>query len=199
MGKINSSKKDIFRILLSIAVSGIIFFGFSFIYLKLCRKAGVLKINEADNKKNDIPYSENLPDNMAVNLIFSDESKYSLFFDFKSKEILINQSQKQAKKYIKLNSESSAEIIDNVGGIEIFYQGKKIRCTGVQAINLLSKNSVTKDDIIKAFFESTTKENLTKEKISDILNSGDTDISAYDTYFWQDYISEMLKNVKFNN
>lgn len=197
MGNFNSKRKDIFRILLTVLLSTLIFSGFTFCYLFLCKKAGTVKIKNAENKKNDVPYTDTVPENMDINIIFSDESKMLLSLDFKGNKIVLKEVEKQTEKYIKLNYNSSAEIIDSIGGIELSVNGQNIRCTGVQSMNMLSSDSELKNDIIIAFFSSLKKIDLTKDKISAILNSSDTNISAFDTYFWQDHINSMLNNFIF--
>lgn len=199
MGNFNSKRKDILKFFLTALLSTLIFSGFTFCYLFLCKKTGAVRLQNAENKKNDVPYAESLPENMDINIIFSDESRMLLSLDFKLNKIVLKETENQTEKYIKLNYNSSAEILDSIGGIELSVYGQNVRCTGVQAMNMLSSDSELKNDIISAFFSGLKKIDLTKDNISAILNSTDTNISAIDTYFWQYHINDMLNNFKFIN
>ncbi len=197
MGNFNSKRKDILRVFLTVLLSALIFSGFTFCYLFLCKKAGTVRLKNAENKKNDVPYTDSLPDNMDITIIFSDESKMLLSLDFKGNKIVLKEAESQTEKYIKLNYNSSAEIIDSVGGIELSVNGQNVRCTGVQAMNMLSSDTILRKDIITAFFSALKKTDLTKDKISAILNSADTNISAFDTYFWHYHTNSMVNNFIF--
>ncbi|GEM_PF-3373122 len=193
--RLKEKTKDILRVVFSTAISACVFLLFVIGFIKLCEKTGAIDYKSAETKQSKIPYSKEIPENITVSIRFFDGSVTLAEFDFKNSRLILKEDDSKTKtdRYLIVSENSAAEIIDSIGGIEI----EGMRLTGVQAVQNYSQGILNKKQVICGFFKK-APDNLTGEKISDILNFCETDITALDAYYWSDYISNLCKNASYN-
>ena len=193
--RLKEKTKDILRVVFSTAISACVFLLFVIGFIKLCEKTGAIDYKSAETKQSEIPYSKEIPENITVSIRFFDGSVTLAEFDFKNSELILKEDESKTKtdRYLIVSENSAAEIIDSIGGIEI----ERMRLTGVQAVQNYSQGILNKKQVIYGFFKK-APDNLTGEKISDILNSCETDITALDAYYWNELIPKLCENASYN-
>ncbi len=193
--RLKEKTRDILRVVFSAAISACVFLMFVFGFIKLCEKTDEANYRSAETKQSKIPYSKEIPENITVSIRFFDGSKTLAEFDFKNLRLILKEGESKTKadRYLNVSENSAAEIIDGIGGIEI----RGMRLTGVQAAEQYKCGALNKKQIIEGFFKK-APDNLTESKISDILNSCETDITALDAYYWGELIPKLCKNASYN-
>lgn len=193
--RVKEKTKDILRVVFSTAISACVFLLFVIGFIKLCEKTGAIDYKSAETKQSEIPYSKEIPENITVSIRFFDGSLTLAEFDFKNSRLILKEDDSKTKtdRYLNVSENSAAEIIDSIGGIEI----EGMRLTGVQTAEQYKCGALNKKQIIEGFFKK-APDSLTGNKISDILNSCETDITALDAYYWGELIPKLCKNASYN-
>lgn len=193
--RLKEKTKDILRAVFSAAISACVFLMFVFGFIKLCEKTDEANYRSAETKQSKIPYIREIPENITVLIRFFDGSVTLAEFDFKNSKLILkeNDSETKTDRFLNVSENSAAEIIDIIGGIET----NGLRLTGVQAVVQYRQELLNKKQIIEGFLKK-APDSLTENKISDILNSCETDITALDTYYWGEHIPKLCKNSSYN-
>lgn len=193
--RLKEKTKDILRVVFSAAISACVFLMFVFGFIKLCEKTDEANYRSAETKQSKIPYIREIPENITVLIRFFDGSVTLAEFDFKNSKLILkeNESETKTDRFLNVSENSAAEIIDIIGGIET----SGLRLTGVQAVVQYRQELLNKKQIIEGFLKK-APDSLTENKISDILNSCETDITALDAYYWGEHIPKLCKNSSYN-
>lgn len=193
--RLKEKTKDILRVVFSAAISACVFLMFVFGFIKICEKTDEANYRSAETKQSKIPYIREIPENITVLIRFFDGSVTLAEFDFKNSKLILkeNDSETKTDRFLNVSENSAAEIIDIIGGIET----NGLRLTGVQAVVHYRQELLNKKQIIESFLKK-APDSLTENKISDILNSCETDITALDAYYWGEYIPKLCKNSSYN-
>lgn len=193
--RLKEKTKDILRAVFSAAISACVFLMFVFGFIKLCEKTDEANYRSAETKQSKIPYIREIPENITVLIRFFDGSVTLAEFDFKNSKLILkeNDSETKTDRFLNVSENSAAEIIDIIGGIET----NGLRLTGVQAVVQYRQELLNKKQIIEGFLKK-APDSLTENKISDILNSCETDITALDAYYWGEHIPKLCKNSSYN-
>lgn len=193
--RLKEKTKDILRVVFSAAISACVFLMFVFGFIKLCEKTDEANYRSAETKQSKIPYIREIPENITVLIRFFDGSVTLAEFDFKNSKLILKENECETKtdRFLNVSENSAAEIIDIIGGIET----DGLRLTGVQAVLQYRQELLNKKQIIEGFLKK-APDSLTENKISDILNSCETDITALDAYYWGELIPKLCKNSSYN-
>ena len=193
--RLKEKTKDILRVVFSAAISACVFLMFVFGFIKLCEKTDEANYRSAETKQSKIPYIREIPENITVLIRFFDGSVTLAEFDFKNSKLILKENECETKtdRFLNVSENSAAEIIDIIGGIET----GGLRLTGVQAVVQYRQELLNKKQIIEGFLKK-APDSLTENKISDILNSCETDITALDAYYWGEHIPKLCKNSSYN-
>ena len=161
--------------------------------------------------KYDVPYNR-YPENEGILLTFPNQSAVILYLDFEDSciELLdvekVNENQNVYHGYpvdytISVNYELVEGLINRVGGINLDYNGEKLRYTGSQAVALISQGcdvELRKQFLLK-FFEQLSKNDFSRSDLVYIMENSKSDLSIIDCLDWIDHLPKMSKNITFVN
>ncbi len=186
----------------------ILFFGGSYAYLW-----GSLNQNQqaADKKEYKVPYNS-IPVNCGILVNAPSDRKWLFYLDFTDTNCTviscddIKQDTKTHLGYtvdynVTLDYDTVSGIIDRIGGIELEYEGERLRYTGIQAVDLLymqDSDDIARDIII-AIFGAISKNGFSKSDFVYIIDSGNTDLTVPVCFDWPQYISALCRNFSFAN
>jgi len=202
-------KKQVKTILIVISIvvlCCLIMIGSSYLYLEFS-----LNSAEADGSESSVPYASPLPD--STNLLFTlpDNSGYFVCLNFSDEYISIANIEnvgKHQKEYygqsISFTIDADyiffANMIDRLGGIELYDLGETLRYTGMQILDKAKKSSNKKEfikEIIRKFCFALTQEGMSKDDFIYLIENTKTDLTIPDCYYWPPYISKIAKNIRF--
>lgn len=186
---------------------GMLFFSVSYAYLRY----NINKVAEAQQKDYTVPY-EHVPDNAGIGFLLPDSSAVLVYLNFENGCINVvnieNYDENNSQYYgytvdytIEVTAQLISGIVDRVGGINIQVDGKTLRYTGVQVVELISgnKESNIKSQIIREVFRQISKSGFSKENFVYIIQNTNTDLSLLDCIYWMDYIDNIRGDIKFIN
>lgn len=200
--------KRIFKTALITILCGVIFFGGAYAYLdyNIDKTA-----KEAEQKNYDVQY-EYTPENCGIAFVLPQDNATIVYLDFDNMCIRLlnvkNFDRSLSEYYgytadyiIEIDYELIAGIVDRVGGIELEYDGEKMRYTGVQVIDIIARGQM--DDIEKKIllqiFEKIAKNSFSKDDLVYIIENSKGDLSFADCMDWLDYLKDMSRRVSFIN
>ncbi|MCQ2477805.1 MAG: hypothetical protein MJ091_01115 [Clostridia bacterium] len=197
-------KKKVFSVIYTVVICAILFSSFAYGYLKISAKR---EENRADTKQNNVPYSK-VPQNCGIKFCFSDGSAELIFLDFTDMKVVTvdieeNDSTKKeyfgyiADKTVVCDYNAIKEIVDSVGGIELYENGEILRFTGVQIIDKVSYNTTAdlRKAIVRAVLERISKDGFSTSQFSLIIDLCDTDLTVPECYNFSKYIEEMCLRI----
>lgn len=186
----------------------VLFFGVSYAYL-------YFNFNKpaTDTKRGtyDVPYKR-LPENSGIVLVLPGSSAVMVYLDFKNTCIKLvdvpvfdeNQTVYNglpADFTIRIDYTFIEGMIDRVGGVELEYDGKKMRYTGNQVVSLISQgcDAELRKQLFAKIFHQISKNDFSKSDFVYIIENGKGNLSIIDCLQWIDYIPDMSKNIDFVN
>ena len=200
------SKKRALKSAFIIFCGVLIFFAASFAYLQANLSEPK---SEADIKDYTVPYNTP-PQNKGVVALFPSGSALLINLNFTQGSIYLanlDDYNEQTDSYygynvdftIHLDYETIAGIIDRIGGINLEANGEILRYTGVQITEILSVNAENelKSEIIKAIFETISKNGFSNSDFVYIIENSNTNLTVPDCFYWPDYFSDMCRRVWF--
>lgn len=201
-------KKKIFKNAVLVVLIGALFFGISYAYLDYHIKHPSTNVNQKEEK---IQYKRP-PQNRGIAVTFPQGSALLAYLDFEERQINLLNIEKYDSDcvvyygytvdyVVKANYDLLQEMVDRVGGIDIEQNGKVMRYTGTQVVDLFAYGYTgeIKSQIISQIFSKIAKNNFSKEDIIYLIENCETDISFIDCIAWFDYIKEMSSRVNFVN
>ncbi len=197
--------KKILGLILSFLICVVILVGISYLYFK----TDITHNSEnAQAKKEDVPYFDNTPENTGVLIRLPDNSGLLFYLNFKEEKISavnISQCAKEnawyngyySDKNIYADYDFISELVDRIGGINTVIDGQNIRLTGVDVVSMMKSNKFSIDTaMISALMENIVQNGFSKDDLSFLLSSGDkTDLTLSDCIVWLEYLPEMFKNI----
>ncbi len=200
--------KRIFKVALITFLSGAIFFGAAYTYLDYnLNKA----IKDTDQKDYTVPYVRT-PENCGIVLIFPEGSAILVYLDFESECIRlldIEEFDPSRPEYYGYTADYTVQtsyeliegIVDRVGGIELEYQGEKMRYTGVQVLDLIAYGQAKelKRQMVLQIFDKISKNSFSKDDFVYIIENSESNLSFVDCIDWIDYLKDMSGRVNFVN
>lgn len=151
------------------------------------------------------PYAPELPKNCGIVLEIETEKTF-LYLDFSESKlnVLLNVPKNYEKTIhgysadftVKAESFLVSELIDRIGGIDLKLQDEHLRYTGVQIVELLENEDISKREVVTAIFNKIGKSGLTKSDFIFIIENCETNITIPDCYHWPNYIKTMCENLK---
>lgn len=89
-----------------------------------------------------------------------------------------------------------SELIDRIGGIDLNLETQEFCYTGVQILDLLKNNEISKRELVTAMFEKIGSIGLSSRDFVFIIENCETNIKIPDCYYWPKYIKDMCQNAK---
>ena len=186
----------------------VIFFGVAYGYLLYDFNQSAKQIEQ---KNYNVLY-EQIPDSKGIALLFDDGSAILAQLEFKNscvRLVDIPQFTDKNGNYngytvdftIEVSNRLIEGLVDRVGGVNLDYAGKKMRYTGTQTVDLISRDNTSsfKKQLIKEVFAQISKNNFSKEDFVYIIENSKTDLSIIECIYWLDYIKSMSGRVSFVN
>ncbi len=181
------------------------FLGVAYMYLgynfKRSEKAGQNEIK--------VPYRQ-VPQNKGILLVFPSGSGVLAFLNFDTMGIdllSVKSTQDNKTDYggypvdytVKMNYTVIAGVVDRVGGVNLENEGKKVRYTGTQTVDLISGgcDSELRNKIIYQVFSQMSKNGLSKNDFVFVLQNSKTDLSVVDCIAWAQYVGDMCGKARF--
>lgn len=199
-------KKQIKGILILVGIVTLcclIMIGSSYLYLEFS-----LNSAEADGTDSSIPYAAPLPDSAGLLVTLPEGSEYLVYLNFSEDYISIantdNINKDEYDNFYKIEAEYRffANMIDRLGGIELYDSGETLRYTGTQILEKIRESSNNKEfvkEVIRKFFYNVTQVGITKEDFVYLIENTKTDLTVPDCYYWPPYIGKIAKNIRFED
>lgn len=89
-----------------------------------------------------------------------------------------------------------SELIDRIGGIDLNLEAEEFCYTGVQILDLLKENKISKREVVLAVFSKIGQVGLESRDFIFIIENCETNIKIPDCYYWPKYIKSMCQNIK---
>lgn len=166
------------------------------------------KVNE---EVSSVPYTY-YPDNVGILFdVLDSKILFNLDFDDETVSVINAEELKSGETEIfgyvvdyrvKADSSLVAIIVDSVSGIDIIKDGETYAYTGVQVEELITTTVINEDlkkELISEILNRISKNGFSKEDFLCIIENSKTDLTLPDCYFWEDYIMEVCKTVRFVN
>lgn len=206
--KLTHGAKTVF----SIIFAGLVFFAGAYLYLTAATGVTENQMN-ADAKDMTVPYSPSYPDNAGLLTVFPDNSAALIYLDFSEQRIytaLMDEYTEGVSEYLGYDISHTvfadysliSGITDRVGGLELELNGEKLRYTGVQITDYLSRTPATnelKRQLISLIFERISKNGFSRDDLVYIIENSDTDLTVPDCFEWPAFISDMALRAVFIN
>lgn len=186
---------------------GLLFFGIAYSYLQLSLNGAF----STDNKDQQTPYKI-YPKNSGVAIVLDDGSAVLAYLDFKNNNIKlvdIPQFDKGIEEYngfsvdytVQTNSTLLEGVIDRVGGVNLKCDGKKMRYTGNQVVELISNGceNELKQQLFLQIFNQIAKNDFSKSDFVYIMENSKSNLSIVECITWIDYLPDMCENISFVN
>ncbi len=158
----------------------------------------------ADVSEESVPY-ERAPDNCG--LLFKTVSGLKILFylNFNSLQttvLIIDDDGQEKGEYagygvdftVDADSRLVEGMIDRIGGIELELEGERLRYTGVQITELVSRDvgDRLKNDIIHAICEKIAQNGLEIDDFVFLIENSQTELTVPDCYTWQEDMAIMF-------
>lgn len=177
-----------------IAACTVAFVGCGWLYLRL---DGVGK-KETVNSEKTVPYSS-VPESVSLRYIFSNRSEAVIYLEFsagKLTAVLKPDSSAEADYELQPLSGTAAGFIDRLGGIEVSQNGRILRYTGAQAVNLLSDGAVGENELLRAVFDKIALQGITRAQLTFLLQNSRTDLTVPLCYSWPEWLKDICANAE---
>lgn len=183
------------------SLSFAVFVGAGYLYLSNSFKA-------ADNEVLNVPYSQTLSENKGV-LFICNGKKIFFYLDFIENKLVASLNPEKAENgeiygyshdyTLEGNDSLISNIIDCVGGVEVFAEEGKLRYTGFQVVELLkqSNSKELRREIIKDACEKIAEYGIGNEFFSSIVNNSKTELKFSECYLWREYLPQLSANLHF--
>lgn len=202
-------QKSAFKKAFIIFYCTLVFFLASYAYLQI--NIGNGTDTQADAPDYTIPYKRT-PDDKGIAFIFPDNSFIIVYLNFNDSSINIlnvscfDEKTTQYSGYttdfkVYTDYELIEGIVDRVGGINLEIDGQTMRYTGNQITEFFSipYTKEFKNEVISQIFNQISKNGLSKDDFSYIIENSDTDLTIPDCFDWFEYIKDMSSRVSFVN
>lgn len=169
------------------------------------------QIKDADQKDYTVPYVQT-PESCGIVFVYPDNSATLVYLDFNEESIRLldieafDSTRPEYYGYtadytVHTSYELIEGIVDRVGGIEIEYQGEKMRYTGVQVIEMISYGKVDniKRQILLQIFDKISKNSFSKDDFVYIIENSESDLSFIDCINWLDHLKGMSGRINYIN
>lgn len=183
----------------------LIFIGSGYLYLSY-------ELSPTEANEESVPYYTSIPENAGVMLdICGDRLLIFMDFEKSTMSMIFDESDVSAGEelfgysvdyIIKGDYDLLAGIVDKVSGVELEIGEEKLRYTGVQITDLLSRTAQRQDlnrEITSQIIKKIKENGFQKEDFLYIIENSDTNLTLPDCYQWCDYIKGLCKNAKFIN
>lgn len=200
--------KNVFKKALIIFCSALIFFFGAYAYLDYNLNRQTAK---ADQKDYSVPYNP-VPDNAGIAFLLPDSSAVLAYLDFENECINVVDIEKYDNGNnlyfgytvdftVHTDYQLIGGIIDRIGGVNIEINGETLRYTGIQVIDLISKNydKNIKPQIISQIFEQISKNNFSKDDFVYIIENSSSNLTIVDCIYWLDYIEKLCGRINLVN
>lgn len=200
--------KGLFKSAFIIIFCGALLFGAAYAYLYYNFNKQTAK---AEQKDYTVPY-KNVPDNAGIAFLLPDSSGVVAYLDFENSCINVinieNYDTGNDLYYgytvdfiVEADYQLIAGIADRVGGVNVETNGKTMRYTGVQILDLISVSSDAniKTQIIMQIFKQISENDFSKDDFVYIIENAESNLTVIDCIYWIEYIDEMSKNINFVN
>lgn len=182
--------------------------GSSYLYLEFS-----LNSAKTDETESNIPYAEPLPDNTGLLFKLTNNSGYLIFLNFKDEFIniiSISEIEEEKKEYygytvsydFSINERFFANMIDRIGGIELYNGNETLRYTGIQIIEKIKENYENSEfikEVLRKYFQQISQVGFSKEDFVYIIENCETNLKVPNCYYWPPYISKIAQNIRFVN
>lgn len=188
--------------------SGLLFFGVAYAYLYHNFNQSAA---EADQKDYTVPY-EKVPQNCGITFVFPNNSAVLAYLNFDDLSIKLfdienfDSTRPEYNGYtadytVQTDYELVEGIIDRVGGVNLDYGGEKLRYTGIQVVDIISRgcDNNLKRQLISEIFDRISKNNFSKDDFVYIIENSESNLSVIDCIYWLDYIKQMSGRISFAN
>lgn len=169
-------------------------------------------ITETDNTVSKVPYTFKEPENSGILVEIAGNFSF-WYMDFENSRLAVmlvseNDAEKEeiygytVDYRLQADYTMLADIIDFAGGIETEENGTKVRLTGIQAADKLSRMSdgeVFRRHIITSLISSAAQNGFQRKYIMYIIKNSETDLTVPDCYVWSDYIKKLCVNGEIIN
>ena len=166
---------------------------------------------ETENKVSSVPYSFSAPENKGIMLDICDSLTF-LYLDFNGeglKVIIPPEAEYEGEIFgypidftVKADYRFVSKLVDCADGIELDISGERLRYTGVQISDILSRTvdtSELKRQIITSLMGKIGENGMDGEFFNYLVEDTETDITVPDCYYWERYIMKLCKNGRIIN
>lgn len=180
----------------------------SYLYLEIS-----LNSAKADENESNIPYAEPLPDSTGLLFKLSNNSGYLIYLNFKEDAISIiriEEIDEESQEYygyplsyeFAVDNNFFGNMIDRIGGIELYENGETLRYTGIQILEKIEDSNNNPElikEILRKYFYEVSQIGFSKEDFVYIIDNCETELTLPDCYYWPPYISQISQNIRFVN
>ena len=165
------------------------------------------QIAPVEIENESVPYYRYIPENKGLLFKFGTRTVYTyLDFTLSSVTVIINpedltESGYQSDYTINADYGLIADMVDYFEGISLDLEGEPLRYTGLQVVDLLSKDTGNelRQKIISSLFLKISQQGVGVDFFNSIITNSKTDLKLPDCYFWTDNMAEVSKNLIFLN
>ena len=186
----------------------LIMIGSSYLYLEIS-----LNSADADESQSNIPYAEPLPDSTGLLFVMPDNRGYLMFLDFKEEAIRIirlDEVIEEKEEYygypisftFYIERRFFSNMIDRIGGIELYDNGETLRYTGIQILDKIQESEDNPElikEVLRKYLYEISQIGFAKEDFIYIIDNCETDLTVPACYYWPPYIAQISQNVRFVN
>lgn len=200
--KLKIGIKSVFAAVAAAVLSFALMSSTAYLYLKAdtAKKA-------ADSSDSSVPYKQK-KENRGVMFAFPDSTGCLFHLDFNNcgiTAVLTENYDPKVSDYGGYRADFTVisdldlvqGLVDRAGGVELEFDGEKLRFTGFQITELLSVGAKTdvKRDIVKGVLESFAYNGFTASDLVYIIENSKTDLTVPDCYGWHEDLPQMCENV----
>ena len=167
-------------------------------------------IGAAESPVSDVPYTFSEPQNSGI-LVECSGRKVYLYLDFSNERVtvifpkILEEDERELYGYsidytLMITEPALAGLIDEVGGVDLEWEGEELRYTGVQVTDYLSRRPTPQSaekTLIAALCERISEIGISKEYLVKMVQNGETDLTVPDCYFWSEWLPSLCQNVNF--
>ena len=168
---------------------------------------------KTENTVSNEPYSFSPPENCGV-LLSLDGDLTFLYLDFAGETLYVvippegfDTYEKEIYGYgidrtVRSDYSLLSVIVDYAGGIELEINGERLRCTGAQVTDMMSRTADTgefKRTVITSLLNRVGENGIDEKVFSAVINMSTTDLAVPDCFRWENYIKRMCADGRIVN
>ena len=165
------------------------------------------QIEPVEGETESVPYYKYIPENKGLLFRFGTRTVYTyLDFTLSSVTVIINPNDETESGYetdytVTADYDLIADMIDYFEGISLDLEGEPLRYTGLQVVDLLSKDTGNelRQKIISSLFLKISHQGVGLDFFNSIITNSKTNLKMPDCYFWADNMDEISKSINFLN